>query len=696
MKIKKSTILLFLLIFTSMLFSGEKVKKIKEKDLPQKHRNFLKLTRYIMLTKEKEPFMQLTTDRERDIFIDAFWKQRDPTSGTPRNEYKEEHIKRFNYVSKFFKRGTPREGWMTDMGRFYIVLGPPVSKERFYGTLGVYPTEVWSYYGDPEKGLPSHFVLVFFQRGGVGEFKLYDPVSDSPTALMVHSKGFAMENYESMYDRLMELAPTLATVSLSLIPGEIPYNYTPSARNAILIADIIESPKKDINPSYATHFLSYKGIVSTEYMTNLVESEVYTALFPDPVLGINFLHFSLAPKTISIDYYEPDDKYFCNFTLNVSLKYIDDVIFQYTREFPLYFAPADLDKVRANGISIEDSFPVVDGEYQVTILLQNSVGKEFCILEKNISVQGKAETPQIIGPFLGYKFQDYQSSVHLPFKAVNKKLVVDPKNTYSNLDDISFFFNIVNVTRDLWNEGKVKIFVKTLRSESPVQKFFTLDLKNYPYHTILSIPHSIPAKEFSPDYYEINMVLIGQNGETVDEKKTTFIVSAEKAVPHPIARAKILPFSNNFLFYYMLAHQHGKVKDYEMAEANYEKAYNLNPDYKKGLIEYANFMFQIRKYDRSLELIENIKEDLNLKFDYYLTKGRAYMGMGQYPEAINSLVEGNKIYNSDTGLLNSLGLCYYRVGEKEKALGVFKSSLSLNSEQEEVKRLIEEIEKGLG
>ena len=130
MKVKKSRIILFSLFLTSLLFSGQ---KIKEKDLSQKYRDFLKLTHYIMRSQEKDVFMQLITDREKDIFIKAFWKQRDPTLGTPKNEYKDELTKRFLYANKHFRRGSPREGWMTDKGRFYIILGPPVSIERFYG-----------------------------------------------------------------------------------------------------------------------------------------------------------------------------------------------------------------------------------------------------------------------------------------------------------------------------------------------------------------------------------------------------------------------------------------------------------------------------------------------------------------------------------------------------------------------------------
>jgi tetratricopeptide (TPR) repeat protein len=120
----------------------------------------------------------------------------------------------------------------------------------------------------------------------------------------------------------------------------------------------------------------------------------------------------------------------------------------------------------------------------------------------------------------------------------------------------------------------------------------------------------------------------------------------------------------------------------------------MNPDYKRGLAEYAHFLQKIKKFAESLKLIEEINEDEKLKFEYYLVKGKAYMGMEQYMGAIEILLEGNKIYNSDTRLLNSLGFCYYKTGDKEKALEVLKASLRLNSTQKEIGRLIQEIEKG--
>ena len=86
---------LYLIILCLVLASlGWGQKKIKESELPPKYQEWLNLTAYIILPQEKDVFLRLSTDFERDVFIDSFWKQRDPTPGTPENEYKEEIQKR--------------------------------------------------------------------------------------------------------------------------------------------------------------------------------------------------------------------------------------------------------------------------------------------------------------------------------------------------------------------------------------------------------------------------------------------------------------------------------------------------------------------------------------------------------------------------------------------------------------------------
>jgi Flp pilus assembly protein TadD len=69
------------------------------------------------------------------------------------------------------------------------------------------------------------------------------------------------------------------------------------------------------------------------------------------------------------------------------------------------------------------------------------------------------------------------------------------------------------------------------------------------------------------------------------------------------------------------------------------------------------------------------------------------MGQEKFEEALAELLQANKAYNSDTGVLNALGNCYYRLGRKEEALQALNASLSLDPDQEAVKKMIAEIKK---
>jgi tetratricopeptide (TPR) repeat protein len=147
------------------------------------------------------------------------------------------------------------------------------------------------------------------------------------------------------------------------------------------------------------------------------------------------------------------------------------------------------------------------------------------------------------------------------------------------------------------------------------------------------------------------------------------------------------------MYYFMLGHQYEKAEIYDKAEALYQRAYQSKPDFYPGLVDYANFLLKAGKFNEALQLAESLKDVDNMKFQYYLITGKAHMGMEQYETAIENLNEGNSLYNSDVGLLNALGFCYYKTRNLEEALKVLKASIGLNGNQKEVNQLINEIEK---
>ncbi|GAH21059.1 unnamed protein product, partial [marine sediment metagenome] len=83
------------------------------------------------------------------------------------------------------------------------------------------------------------------KRGGFGEFRLYDHIADGPTALLVEGRDMDPADFETMFNKIRELSPTLSLISHSMIPGDVPFDFQPSPVNNIIMAEIFDSPKQD-------------------------------------------------------------------------------------------------------------------------------------------------------------------------------------------------------------------------------------------------------------------------------------------------------------------------------------------------------------------------------------------------------------------------------------------------------------------
>jgi GWxTD domain-containing protein len=79
---------------------------------------------YIIEDQERRALINLTTDEEREKFVEQFWERRNPVPGSPINQFKEEHYRRINFANGRFASPTV-PGWKTDRGRIYITFGPP-------------------------------------------------------------------------------------------------------------------------------------------------------------------------------------------------------------------------------------------------------------------------------------------------------------------------------------------------------------------------------------------------------------------------------------------------------------------------------------------------------------------------------------------------------------------------------------------
>ena len=74
---------------------------------------------------------------------------------------------------------------------------------------------------------------------------------------------------------------------------------------------------------------------------------------------------------------------------------------------------------------------------------------------------------------------------------------------------------------------------------------------------------------------------------------------------------------------------------------------------------------------------------------YYL--GKSSQEVDAFEEAISHYHKALTLRGNTSDVMNSLGVCYYEIGDKEQALLAWEKSLEVNPDQEKIKELIEAV-----
>ena len=220
---------------------------------------------YIITKDEKRAFMALTTDEERENFIENFWRRRDPDPDTEENEYREEYYERIAYANEKFASGIP--GWKTDRGRIYIQWGKPDSVEshpsggsyeRPYheggGSTTTYPFEVWFY--RHLDGVGDGIEIEFVDPTGTGEYRIARNANEKDALLMVPGAGLTLAEQlgtESRADRISGINNGQNFQRMQDTPFERLIRITdlqrpPQVKFSDLQSSLTDSPVIDKNP----------------------------------------------------------------------------------------------------------------------------------------------------------------------------------------------------------------------------------------------------------------------------------------------------------------------------------------------------------------------------------------------------------------------------------------------------------------
>src|SRR5262249_27426070 len=132
----------------------------------------------IITDAEKEAFLRLENDPQRDMFIDDFWHRRDKLRGTNHDSFRKDFYERLEVVKEKFESST------TDRGKTYLIFAEPAELIEINCREQLRPIQVWIYsmFADfPEYGRTPMFI--FFQPQFERGWRLWSPLVDGMAAL---------------------------------------------------------------------------------------------------------------------------------------------------------------------------------------------------------------------------------------------------------------------------------------------------------------------------------------------------------------------------------------------------------------------------------------------------------------------------------------------------------------------------------
>ena len=654
------------------------------------HRAWLDDVSPIITKIEREVFLKLKTNAERDKFIQFFWRQRDPLPDTKENEFYKEYMERVRFADQNFGIGAFKRGSQSERGLFYLILGKPMERNFFTTFSELWPMELWFYKGEERYGLPPYFYLIFYQPQGMGDYRLYYPGVDGPERLVIPGVGARTITRASAIQVIRKSSSELASAAQSYLPGDRPLG-TASFSSDTIIAAAKSLPEKKFSDAYARAYMDYKDFVETEYADNFINAGVKVKLFA--ASGQPFLHWSIEPDKMS--FAQRGEEFYAGFEILVRMEDLKgQLILENTEEIPIRLTEAQYKAHERLRFAFQDILPVIPGSYRLFFLLKNKTGKDFTSFETTVSVPGEGTGLRLSSLLVFHDQEPVPAGQRMNLKAFmfdGVQYVVNAKNEFLPQESLGVYVQAEGLKEASADpQAVLRLELRSLDDGSLVrdQKVPLAEVQGRAGGGIVFGPFALA--NVKPGYLSAEVSVVS-GGKTLVSEKDNFILLSQPYPVLPWAYAKVHgPFPSPEQLR-LLATEHFMARDYEKARGLLDRALKLKEDAPTRLL-LGKALFALNRYQDSLETIIPL---------YEATKDREAAKVIALDHAglkdwVTALIYLDKLMAEATevGVLNMAAECHLNLGRPDRALPLIQKSLSLDPSQPAIRALEEKAKKG--
>jgi GWxTD domain-containing protein len=690
-------------LFVLMLLIGLPLyaeEKEKLHPLNQKHTKWLEEVHWIISDYERRGFESLKRDEDRDRFIDVFWEQRDPTPGTKKNEFKDEHYVRFEYAIKNLGRETTIPGWKTDRGRMYILLGKPEFIKRFTPSQA-HPMELWQYAGYPGYGLPNSFYLLFFQKDGFGAYRLYSPMYDGPQSLFVQNEQNKSSSPEDLYDYARRvLDPDLAHAMFSPLTssGGHPSSVGDAIEAEMLSAKLQNARNYQVEKrKYVDDFLQGRPVVKVYYTmgSDGIRDAIYWFQAPT---GNFYLDYSVEyePQKLDMGLYE---EYYTSLSVDALITMADKTeLDQIVGTHEVKVSKEQFEKIKARSFQYQGRRPIVPGKYGMTLVISNNVSQSSATFAHDLDIPEPSSVKNAylssVIPIRAIESAPTDDTKVRPFQFGDKIIIPNLPAEFPQLGPMKIFHQVIFPENFSANQGSLVLHYKILhqqKTESDITQ--ALDVNplevagNY-----AEIWKELPLSSISIGDKQL-VVELHHNGNMV--ARTTalpFRVVSESSTPPVWKFSVAMPGYASPVHETILSTQLIRLKKNTEAKQLLESAYSKDTSALPTALQLMRISLQLKEYDRVLDLGLPLEIKNPRNVDLLWLIGWAYYSQDKLEDAAKFFERYRLEDSNRVETFNLLADIYYRMNQPQKSLERVQQSLALKPDQKDILDLKQRLE----
>ena len=452
----------------------------------------------LMTTEEKKQWKTLTSDDEAKAFIELFWARRDPTPGTPTNEFRRDFEERSQVANDRFRSGYG-PGAKSDRGKVFILMGSPTKIRRsgsgptstiqaptgrptgrteMPGGVQTYsPKEVWEFeQSKSQLDLGQPLVqIAFIDQYATGDWKMERAQTD----------------FNAVFERVA--ASFVAQPDLKTVPVFAEATAAPAAA----VAAVAAPPRTQ---------------VTTDAFRAAIE-QARAATTPSSTLFITYGEF-ITPEG---EHYVPVQLYLpasAGLSAGTPLTFFGSVEKEGGEAVAAFEEPASL-TAATDGVFFARSVSLPPGKYRGSFGLAKD-GKPVAVTSVPMQVAGLDKSaPSASALMLTNKFYPLTEAQNPtdPFAFGGLKVVPKSDGTFRAAEDLSYFFEVRNPGIDpATGQPKLSMKVsiagttadgKPLKMAGPAEMVTLRELKGVPGHYVVG--EAIPLSSFKPGTYTVTL-----------------------------------------------------------------------------------------------------------------------------------------------------------------------------------------------